>query len=64
MSLFPKKVHPFNDEICDDEDMYRQHCKLYAQANMLVRNLYVCPDQVKITLFRANYFFVCCSFVG
>ncbi len=42
--------HIINNEMSDD-DMYRQRRKLYAQANMLVRKLYMCSDQVKINLF-------------
>ncbi len=37
----------------DDDGMYKQRRKLYAQANMLVRKFYMCSDQVQINLFRA-----------
>ncbi len=42
-----------NNEMSDDDDMYRQRRKLYAQADMLVRKFYLCSDEVKINLFRA-----------
>ncbi len=45
--------HFINNETSDDDDMYRQRRKLYAQANMLVRKFYMCSDEVKINLFRA-----------
>ncbi len=45
--------HFINNEMSDDDDMYRQRRKLYAQANMLVRKFYMCSDEVKINLFRA-----------
>ncbi len=43
-----------DDDDDDDDDMYRQCQKLYAQANMLMKKLYMCSDQVKINLFRAH----------
>ncbi len=51
--------HFINNEMSDDDDMYRQRRKLYAQANMLVRKFYMCSDEVKINLFRAycTYFY-------
>ncbi len=45
--------HFINNEMSDDDDMYRQRRKLYAQANILVRKFYMCSDEVKINLFRA-----------
>ncbi len=42
-----------NEMSDDDDDMYRQRRKLYAQANILVRKFYMCSDEVKINLFRA-----------
>ncbi len=45
--------HIIRDDLCDDDDIQRQYCKLYAQANMLVRKFYMCTDDVKIALFKA-----------
>ena len=33
--------------------IYRDNCKLYAQANMLSRKFHMCTDDVKIALFKA-----------
>ncbi len=46
-----------DDDDDDDDDMYRQRQKWYAQANMLMRKLYTCSDQVKTNLFRAYCIF-------
>ncbi len=51
--------HIIYNEMSDDDYMHRQRRKLYAQANMLMRQFYMCSDQVKINLFRAY----CTSFV-
>ena len=45
--------HMMSDDMSDDEDVKRQYCKLYAQANMLARKFYMCTDDVKVSLFRA-----------
>ncbi len=45
--------HIINTEMSDNDYMYRQRRKLYAQANMLMRTFYMCSDQVKINLFSA-----------
>lgn len=45
--------HVLTDDWCDDRDMYRQCCKLYAQANMLMRKFSMCSPSVKRSLFRA-----------
>ncbi len=45
--------HIINNDMSDDDDMYKQRRKLYAQGNMLVRKFYMCLDQVQINLFRA-----------
>ncbi len=37
----------------DDKDIYRQTCKQYAQANMLLRKFSKCSEEVKCYLFRA-----------
>ena len=37
----------------DDDDVKRQYCKLYGQANMLARKFHMCTDYVKVSLFRA-----------
>ncbi len=42
--------HIIINEMSDDDDMYRQCRKLYAQANMLMRKCNMCSDQVKINL--------------
>ena len=44
--------HFITDQMSDDDDMYRQCRILYAQANMLARQFYMCSDHVKIGLFR------------
>lgn len=44
--------HIIRSYLCDDDDIQRQYCKLYAQANMLVRKFSMCTD-VKIALFKA-----------
>uniref|UniRef100_A0A3P9KQQ7 Reverse transcriptase domain-containing protein n=1 Tax=Oryzias latipes TaxID=8090 RepID=A0A3P9KQQ7_ORYLA len=41
------------DDWRDDRDIQRQYCKLYAQANMLIRKFSACSLQVKCSLFRA-----------
>lgn len=45
--------HIITDQMCDDDDIYRQRRMLYAQANMLVRKFHWCSDNVKISLFKA-----------
>ncbi len=45
--------HIINEDLCDDDDIQRQCCKLYAQANMLARRFHMCTDDVKVSLFRA-----------
>lgn len=44
--------HAISDDWTDDTDLYRQHCKIYAQANMLIRKFSMCSDSVKCSLFR------------
>lgn len=44
--------HILRNDSCDDDDIQRQCCKLYAQANMLARKFYMCTNDVKISLFR------------
>ena len=39
--------------ISDDKDIHRQRCKLYAQANMLIRKFHKCSLEVKVSLFKA-----------
>lgn len=45
--------HCISDDLSDDNDIHRQCCKLYAQANMLKRKCYMCSPDVKASLFRA-----------
>ena len=45
--------HVINDQLTDDDDLYRQRRTLYAQANMLKRKFYFCSVDVKVNLFRA-----------
>ena len=45
--------HCISDDLTDDKDIHRQCCKLYAQANMLKRKLYMCSTDVKASLFKA-----------
>ena len=44
--------HIIRDDLCDDDDVQRQCCKLYGQANMLARKFHMCTDNVKIALFK------------
>ena len=44
--------HILRNDLCDDDDIQRQCCKLYAQANMLARKFHMCTKEVKISLFR------------
>ena len=45
--------HVLSEDWTDDRDVYRQCCKIYAQANMLLRKFSMCSDDVKCSLFRA-----------
>ena len=45
--------HYFSDDLSDDKDIHRQRCKLYAQANMLIRKFSKCSVDVKVSLFKA-----------
>lgn len=45
--------HYVTCDLTDDRDMYRQKCKLYGQANMLVRKFNMCSANVKIALFKS-----------
>uniref|UniRef100_A0A8C1PP13 Reverse transcriptase domain-containing protein n=1 Tax=Cyprinus carpio TaxID=7962 RepID=A0A8C1PP13_CYPCA len=44
--------HVISNDWTDDKDLYRQRCKIYAQANMLIRKFYMCSNSVKCSLFR------------
>lgn len=44
--------HVISDDWTDDNDIYRQRCKIYSQANMLLRKFSMCSDSVKSSLFR------------
>ena len=45
--------HFINDQLNDDDDVYRQCCKLYAQANTIARKFSFCSTEVKVALFKA-----------
>lgn len=45
--------HFVTDDWRDDRDIQRQYCKLYAQANSLLRKFSICSPTVKCALFRA-----------
>lgn len=45
--------HFITDDMNDDDDIYRQCCKLYAQANTIARKFSCCSTQVKVALFKA-----------
>ena len=44
--------HIIRDDLSDDDDVQRQCCMLYGQANMLARKFHMCTDDVKIALFK------------
>ena len=44
--------HIIREDLCDDDDIQRQCCKLYGQANMLARKFHMCTVNVKIALFK------------
>ena len=35
--------HVISNDLCDDEDVQRQCCKLYAQAKTLAHTYHTCP---------------------
>ncbi len=45
--------HFIIDKMTDECDIYRQRCKIYAQANVLARRFSFYSDAVKIFLFKA-----------
>ncbi|KAL7383434.1 hypothetical protein ABVT39_010640 [Epinephelus coioides] len=45
--------HVFSDDLMDDSDIRHQCCKIYAQANTLLRKFSLCSADVKCALFRA-----------
>jgi len=45
--------HIIRNDLSDDDDVQRQCCKLYAQANMLARKFHIRTEYVKTALFRA-----------
>lgn len=45
--------HYISDDLTDDKDIHRQRCKLYAQANILMRKFHKCSSDVKVSLFKA-----------
>jgi len=40
--------HIIRNDLNDDDDIQRQCCKLYGQANVLARKFYMCTEDVKI----------------
>ncbi len=46
--------HIIRSHLCDNDDIQRQYCKLYAQGNMLAHKFSMCTDDVKIDLFKAH----------
>ena len=53
VSMYKYLGHCINDELSDDDDMTRQHNKIYAQGNALIRKFYMCTENVKIALFKS-----------
>lgn len=45
--------HCIADDMNDDDDIYRQCYKLYAQANTIARKFSYCSTRVKVALFKA-----------
>ena len=45
--------HILTDNMSDDMDILRQRKKIYAQGNNIRRKFYMCPLDVKLTLFRS-----------
>ena len=45
--------HYISDDLSDDRDINRQQCKLYGQANTLLRRFSKCSSDVKVSLFKA-----------
>lgn len=44
--------HCIADDMNDDDDIYRQCYKLYAQANTIARKFSYCSTRVKVALFK------------
>lgn len=38
-------------DLCDDDDVHCQYCKLYSQANMVACKFHMCTDEVNMALF-------------
>lgn len=45
--------HFITEQMNDDDDIYRQRCKLYVQANTIARKFSFCSLPVKVALFKA-----------
>ena len=45
--------HIIRNDLCDNDDVQHQCCKLYAQANMLARKFHMCTEDEKTAFFRA-----------
>ena len=45
--------HYITEDLSDDKDIHRQRCKLYGQANTLMRKFHKCSPEVKVSLFKA-----------
>ncbi len=55
--------HFITERMTDDEDIERQRCMMYIQANILLRKFSFCSDEVKVSLFKVYCTTLCCSFV-
>ncbi len=45
--------HIITERMTGDEDIERQRCMMYMQANILLCKFSFCSDEVKVTLFKA-----------
>lgn len=56
--------HIISDDWMDDKDLYRQRCKIYFQANMLIRKFSMCSNSVKCFLSEpTSHLYICCSII-
>lgn len=46
--------HIIRRDLSDDDDLQRQYCKPYAEANMLAPKFGMCTEHVKVALFKAS----------
>ena len=45
--------HIIREDLSDNDDMSRQHKRIYAQGNGLIGQFYTCTESVKCTLFKS-----------